>query len=169
MKVMCVVVMLLVCASASAGPTMGVEFQYTSSGCFPSAPVGVEEDVPQCPLPQVVRWNFEQDVLRVEFSVRANCCPQNDRFVVESWGSADSLVIAVADTAADGCRCSCPYLLTVEYSRLGGDTYTVSAEAWGDYELFAPTIVERGSAGESEPLESIYKRFRARGAQHEAP
>ena len=169
MRSLCVDAVLLSSVVAFGGPAMPVEFTFASAGCSSYLLTDVPEDGPGCPLPQVVRWDFADDVLRIEFSVGANCCPSENRFAVDSWGSADSLVIAVADTAPDECRCMCPYLITVEYLNLSADTYTVRAVPWGDYELFSPTLVERGGAGESEPIESIYKQFQKRSARREAP
>lgn len=170
MKVTLILVATLAAALAVGAAEPGVlEYSFWSSGCFSTSPGPEETELPQCPLPQVLRWAFEDGVLRAEFSLRANCCPQEDRFQVESWSFGDTLVIAVADTAPGDCRCSCPYLITVEYPSLSGELYTIRAVPWGDYELFTPTVVPRGSRGESEPIDSIYKRYRARGGGAKRP
>ena len=136
-----------------------VPYHYSSSGCFwqSSQTAGADSAAASCPLPQVIRWDFAES-LRVEFSMSGNCCPSVDRFVVTSWREADTLVVAVADTSPGLCRCSCPYLITVEYPSLKADSYIVRAVPWGDYDLFGPTRVERGQHGESRSLNPYYQQ-----------
>lgn len=55
----------------------------------------------------------------------ANCCPDINRFQLASVVSHDTIAIAVADTAARLCRCSCPYLIRAQIRELSGDHYVV--------------------------------------------
>lgn len=65
------------------------------------------------------------DSLVIDFSVEANCCPDSDRFKV-SWSTAgDTINVSVADTAQNGCRCDCPYMIHAAFGNLPDDHYVI--------------------------------------------
>jgi hypothetical protein len=65
------------------------------------------------------------DSLVLDFSVRANCCPDSDRFAVTHVPSIDTLIISIVDTAQNLCYCTCRYLIHVQFKNLQGDHYVV--------------------------------------------
>jgi len=65
------------------------------------------------------------DTLLVNFLVPGNCCPDSDRFVVTHTPAADTLTISVIDTAANLCRCTCPYMIHASFAELPNDQYIV--------------------------------------------
>jgi hypothetical protein len=67
-------------------------------------------------------YTFEQD-LAIDFCVSANCCPDSNRFEVTYNVHQDSIIVAVADTAARLCRCFCDYVIHAEFYDLPGDRY----------------------------------------------
>ena len=95
--------------------------QVSSSSCLAS---GSEASSARCPAPGSLWWEFS-DALCLQFVVGGNCCPDSNRFVVDSWLQADTIVVSVADTAASICRCTCNYVLSVSYPNLRGRSYVV--------------------------------------------
>jgi len=67
-------------------------------------------------------YQFDTD-LAVDFCVRANCCPDSNRFDLDYLISSDTIYVAVADTAARLCRCVCNYVIHAEFTNLMRDRY----------------------------------------------
>jgi hypothetical protein len=67
-------------------------------------------------------YRFE-NVLYVDFCAWGNCCPDSNRFAIESEVQHDTIFITVADTAAPLCRCMCIYVLHVELNDLPFPSY----------------------------------------------
>ena len=65
------------------------------------------------------------DTLMIDFSVEANCCPDSNRFLVSCISTTDTIDVCVRDTAENGCRCICPYIIHAEIANLPGDLYVV--------------------------------------------
>jgi hypothetical protein len=65
------------------------------------------------------------DSLLIDFTVSANCCPDSNRFHVAQSVGSDTILIAVADTAINGCRCNCPYMIHAAFTGLTNDHYVV--------------------------------------------
>lgn len=63
------------------------------------------------------------ETLRVDFCLSGNCCPDQNRFKLAYEISADTIYVAVADTAAQLCRCVCTYVLRAEFAGLPRDHY----------------------------------------------
>jgi hypothetical protein len=69
-----------------------------------------------------------RDALLVDFCASANCCPDSNRFSITHRVSTDSIIVTIADTAAQLCRCNCPYVLHVEFHDLPKDSYLLVCE-----------------------------------------
>lgn len=67
-------------------------------------------------------YKFIQDLV-VDFCVSANCCPDSNRFQFKHEIRNDTIAVAVADTAANLCRCVCNYVIHAEFSDLPRDRY----------------------------------------------
>ncbi|MDZ7304709.1 MAG: hypothetical protein ONB44_21485 [candidate division KSB1 bacterium] len=67
-------------------------------------------------------YKFTQDLV-VDFCVSANCCPDSNRFQFAYEVRHDTIAVAVADTAANLCRCICDYVIHAEFSDLPRDRY----------------------------------------------
>ncbi len=85
------------------------------------------------------RYAFDDETLSLEFCVTGNCCPDTDRFDVSIRVSQTVIGIAVADTAANLCRCICPYLLQVEIRDLMLNEYQVNCDA-DSVRLYSETV-----------------------------
>jgi hypothetical protein len=72
------------------------------------------------------------DKLLIDFSVFSNCCPDSNRFAVTYAIAADTIVIAVADTAQNLCRCICTYMIHAEFAGLQRDHYVVRCKIGND-------------------------------------
>lgn len=81
--------------------------------------------------------------LSIDFCVSGNCCPDSNRFVIQSGIIGDQITIAVTDTAENLCRCICPYQLHAEFSHLPESSYRVicklAEKVWYD------TLAVRGN------------------------
>ena len=99
---------------------------------------------PSCPAESVLQWRFEDD-LELQFTVWGNCCPESLRFVVSSELHGDTLAIAVVDTAAHLCRCTCRYGVSCTLTGLAGDAYVVTGVLGKEHEIFPATGVVLGS------------------------
>ncbi len=114
--------MVLVCFSCTEESTNSdtqatLTFSYQSSKCLQGLPKRSLFD-------SVFVYTFT-DTLIMDFSVEANCCPDSDRFKV-SWSIAgDTINVSVADTAQNGCRCNCPYMIHAAFGNLPNDHYVV--------------------------------------------
>jgi hypothetical protein len=67
-------------------------------------------------------YKFAQDLV-VDFCVSANCCPDSLRFQFTHDIRHDTILVAVADTAANLCRCICNYVIHAEFTDLPRDRY----------------------------------------------
>jgi hypothetical protein len=76
-------------------------------------------------------WAFH-GALILDFCVTANCCPDTNRFALTHTIVRDTLILEVADTTSDLCRCVCPYLLHSEFPYLEGDSYLILCLLEGD-------------------------------------
>ncbi len=94
-----------------------ITFSYESSSCLRGLPKKSLAD-------STFVYSFG-DTLVLDFSVRANCCPDSNRFRVSWLLSGDTIVVAVADTAENLCRCWCPYMIHTEVAHLPNDHYVV--------------------------------------------
>lgn len=63
------------------------------------------------------------DTLKIDFCVRANCCPDSQRFVADYNIKSDTIFVSVADTAARLCRCVCNYTIHLDLNGLSGNQY----------------------------------------------
>jgi hypothetical protein len=68
------------------------------------------------------------DALLVDFCASANCCPDSNRFSIKHRIGTDSIIVTIADTAAQLCFCICPYVLHVEFHDLPEDSYLFVCE-----------------------------------------
>jgi hypothetical protein len=62
-------------------------------------------------------------VLDLSWCVPANCCPDSNRFALSSIVVADTILVAVRDTAQRLCRCICSYNIHARYVDLPLDQY----------------------------------------------
>lgn len=72
------------------------------------------------------------DALLMDFCAVGNCCPDSNRFSIRHSISNDSIVVTIADTAAQLCNCICPYVLHAEFYNLPRNTYWFICQRW-DY------------------------------------
>ena len=56
-------------------------------------------------------YYFDDAGLLIDFCVRANCCPDINRFGLSYQIDQDTITVAVADTAERQCRCVCTYVI----------------------------------------------------------
>jgi hypothetical protein len=75
-------------------------------------------------LDSVFTYLFDNNLL-IDFSVTANCCPDSNRFSISQITGTDTIIISVADTAQNLCKCVCPYMIHVEFENLSKDHYVV--------------------------------------------
>ena len=113
-------VLLLSCKDRSTGPDNRavVTFRSESSGCLSKV----------TPSTGAVDSSFAysfHDSLLIDFSVTANCCPDSGRFNISQFAGSDTVVITVTDTAVNGCRCVCPYMIHAVFEHLPNDRYAV--------------------------------------------
>ena len=86
------------------------------------------------PFDSVFTYSFENNLI-LDFSVSGNCCPDSNRFSVSHLFNGDTLNIVVADTALNGCRCMCPYMIEADFQDLSKDSYLVICERPSGYLL----------------------------------
>ncbi|MBN1301564.1 MAG: hypothetical protein JW995_10155 [Melioribacteraceae bacterium] len=86
-----------------------------------------------------------KDMLKVEFWLSGNCCPDSDRFASDYRISNDTIFVTMADTAANLCRCICNYNIVAEFSNLAFDRYLfqVRREDWISRYIFYSEYVFR--------------------------
>ena len=89
-------------------------------------------------------YQFETDLL-LDFCVTANCCPDTNRFVLSSEIRADTIAIAVQDTAERICRCFCPYVIHAEFYELPRDEYVIAitADTYYDTLIYVENVHRR--------------------------
>ncbi len=63
------------------------------------------------------------DLLLVDFCATGNCCPDSNRFLIRCEVRQDTILVTVADTAANNCRCTCRYLLHAQLAELSLPSY----------------------------------------------
>jgi len=61
--------------------------------------------------------------LLVDLCATGNCCPDAERFTIKHNFQNDTIVVTIADTAAQSCRCICRYLLHFEFGDLPYNSY----------------------------------------------
>ncbi len=110
--------LLQACLRSTTDPGPASFFSARSSSCM-AQPVGSVHA-----LDSVFIYSFK-DSLVLDFSVIANCCPDSNRFSISQVTGTDTLVITVADTAMNLCRCVCPYLIHARFEGLPQDRYIV--------------------------------------------
>lgn len=64
-----------------------------------------------------------EDLLLVDFCATGNCCPDSNRFLIQCEIRQDTILVTIADTAANLCRCNCRYLLHVQLTELSLPSY----------------------------------------------
>ena len=67
-------------------------------------------------------YQFYESLI-VDFCVSGNCCPDSNRFSTNHTITNDTIIVAVADTAGQLCRCVCTYILHGEFHDLPGNNY----------------------------------------------
>jgi hypothetical protein len=72
----------------------------------------------------IFSYSFSQNLI-FDFSVKGNCCPDSNRFIISHDTRSDTIVITVIDTAQNLCRCSCLYMVHVELDNLSLDSYII--------------------------------------------
>jgi hypothetical protein len=92
----------------------------TSSGYQVPGPASqVDKDVDSC-------FSYEFPYffpLKVDFCATGNCCPDSNRFSFNFRVTSDSVIVTIADTAAQKCFCTSTYVLHVEFRYLPNETY----------------------------------------------
>lgn len=67
-------------------------------------------------------------ILKFNFCVPGNCCPDSNRFSFTTGVFNDTISIVFADTADNLCRCMCNYTIEAEFKDLINDTYLVRCQ-----------------------------------------
>jgi hypothetical protein len=67
-------------------------------------------------------YRFDEALL-VDLCATGNCCPDAERFSIKQDIQNDTIVVTIADTAAQLCRCLCCYLLHFEFHDLQYSSY----------------------------------------------
>ncbi len=67
---------------------------------------------------------FTKDLL-IDLCLVANCCPDTNRFALNTLISSDTILIVAADTAASLCHCLCNYKVRAEFHNLPLSQYLV--------------------------------------------
>lgn len=83
-------------------------------------------------------YQFAQTLV-VDFCVSANCCPDSGRFDLTYEIRNDTIDVAVADTAANLCRCVCTYVIHAEFTGLRRDRYVFCCHD-GDTVMYAEAV-----------------------------
>lgn len=63
------------------------------------------------------------NILKIDFCVSGNCCPDTNRFVITYELNSDTINVTVVDTAQHLCRCICNYKIHVEITGLSNNNY----------------------------------------------
>lgn len=105
-----IILVLFSCDEKSVNWESDTTFYYKSSKCMADYSLSSSMD-------SSFVYSFE-DSLVIDFSVRANCCPDSDRFDISYVIRADTIIIAVADTAQNLCYCTCPYTVHTVFQNL---------------------------------------------------
>jgi hypothetical protein len=89
------------------------------------------------------------DILKVDFGIWGNCCPDSNRFVTDCKLESDTIFVTVKDTAENGCYCNCPYTIHLELSGLTKEQY-----------LFFMTYPAQYNRGDSLRYREIVKKIK---------
>jgi hypothetical protein len=73
-------------------------------------------------LPGCFDYDFG-DTLSIDFCVYGNCCPDSERFSIESALKYDTIFVVVIDTALEECDCICKYKIHLDISGLVKNEY----------------------------------------------
>ncbi|MCK5739806.1 hypothetical protein KAH55_11515 [bacterium] len=119
-------VVALLMACAESGTSIGADTTGTPK-------MTIQRQVPGCQgnglgknsADQCFKYTWLGDKLKLEFCVIGNCCPDTDRFLLDSEFNGTDLFVAVADPAARRCKCMCNYKVQAEFSDVTGSIYTV--------------------------------------------
>jgi hypothetical protein len=122
--------LVLICLSCSEHEN---SFSVLSPGSGLQPPVSFSSRYSNCLYSGIAKGSYPDSVftysfsdsLVVDFSVTANCCPDSSRFSISSIAGSDTLVVAVADTAQNLCRCYCLYMAHAEFKNLAKDHYII--------------------------------------------
>jgi len=74
-------------------------------------------------------------VLKVDFLVYSNCCPDLNRFEFSCVIQSNIIEVTVVDTAEHLCDCTCPYIIHSEFYYLPLDRYIFSClfnDSWNE-------------------------------------
>ena len=122
------------------GPQPLISFTATSSKCLSHGSPRING------IDSAFTYTFT-DSLVVNFTVIANCCPDSNRFSISQVAGSDTLIITVADTADNGCRCVCPYSIHSCFANLPNHRYVVRCILCGtggcDDPVFVETVLRR--------------------------
>ena len=80
-------------------------------------------------------YSFD-DTLKIDFCVSGNCCPDSQRFVTNYSINSDTILVSVADTAANLCWCNCNYTIHLELSNLLEERYLFVCDYATQYNSF---------------------------------
>jgi hypothetical protein len=105
------------CNEKSVNWEVDTTFSYRSSKCMTAYSLSSSMD-------SSFVYSFD-DSLVIDFSVRANCCPDSDRFNVSYVFEEDTIINTVVDTAQNVCYCTCPYIIHEVFKNLPGNHYVV--------------------------------------------
>jgi len=106
--------------SMEVGQTKIPSFSYKTSHCLSSA-------IPQrttVSSDSVFSYSFSDNLI-MDFSSIGNCCPDSNRFVVGHEIRQDTIMITVADTAQNLCKCNCLYMIHTKVTGLLMNRYVV--------------------------------------------
>jgi hypothetical protein len=93
---------------------------YQVGGCQGSLSKTAEQD-------SIFTYTFNE-VLAVDFGLNANCCPDTSRFETAYSVEGNRIVVTVIDTAANLCRCICPYQIHAEFMNLTLEEYWMDVD-----------------------------------------
>ncbi|HEY6951490.1 MAG TPA: hypothetical protein VI758_03725 [Bacteroidota bacterium] len=123
---------MLSCQTKSTNPELqSSDFKAFSSKCVSAGLTGVSA------TDSIFTWSYQSSLV-IDFSVRANCCPDSDRFFVSHAIAGDTIVITAADTAGNLCRCLCTYMIHAEVNGLTLDRYIIRCRAGNDAVMIDP-------------------------------
>ncbi len=135
--------LLAMTCSRSTEPTTSGIVAFQVPGCRQG--IGRASAIDSC-----FSYRFE-DFLLVDFCAAGNCCPDSNRFLIKCSIRQDTILVAIADTAANLCRCTCRYLLHVQMEGLPLDSYRfvcVQEGASGEYLLYSEQIFRQEFASQ---------------------
>jgi len=85
-------------------------------------------------------YKFNQ-TLTVDFYVVANCCPDSNRFNLFYEINNNTITVIVNDTAANLCKCVCPYIIHAEFFDLPLQKYVFICN-YGDKIVYREDILK---------------------------